>query len=86
MERTVLLSASDVLGVENIKQAFDMQPAGTSKDKLPGVGSMTLEEMERNMIEKAMAYYNYNVGKAAESLGISRAALYRRLDKFEIRT
>jgi DNA-binding NtrC family response regulator len=86
VERTVLLSSSDVLGVENIKQALDMQPGDTSKDKLPGVGSMTLEEMERCMIEKAMAYYNHNVGKVAESLGISRAALYRRLDKFGIKT
>ena len=86
VERTVLLSASEVLGVGDIKQALAMQSADISRDKLPGVGSMTLEEMERKMIEKAMAYYNHNVGKVAESLGISRSALYRRLDKFGIKT
>ena len=86
VERTVLLSSSDVLGVENIKQALDMQPGDASVDKLPGVGSMTLEEMERRMIEKSMAHHNHNVGKVAEALGISRAALYRRLDKFGMKT
>jgi DNA-binding NtrC family response regulator len=86
VERTVLLSSSDLLGVENIKQALDMQPGDASRDKLPGVGSMTLEEMERSMIEKSMAYHNHNVGKVAEALGISRAALYRRLDKFGMKT
>jgi transcriptional regulator with PAS, ATPase and Fis domain len=61
-----------------------MQPAEPIPKKLPAVGSMTLEEMERSMIEKAMAQYNNNVGKVAEALGISRAALYRRLEKFGI--
>jgi DNA-binding NtrC family response regulator len=86
VERTVLLSPTDTLGVGHIKQAIDMQPGNTSSERLPGVGSMTLEDMERGMIEKAMAHYNHNVGKVAESLGISRAALYRRLDKFGMKT
>jgi DNA-binding NtrC family response regulator len=84
-ERSVLLSANDRLDVADIKQALEMQPGETSLKKLPGIGSMTLEEMERSMIEKAMAQYNDNVGRVAESLGISRAALYRRLEKFGIK-
>jgi transcriptional regulator of acetoin/glycerol metabolism len=41
--------------------------------------------MERAMIEKAMIQFNNNVGKVAEVLGISRAAVYRRLEKFGIK-
>jgi DNA-binding NtrC family response regulator len=84
IERSVLLSGNDVLDVADIEQAVEMQPAETAREQFPGVGSMTLEEMERSMIEKAMAHCNNNVGRAAESLGISRAALYRRLEKFGI--
>ena len=47
---------------------------------------MTLEEMERAMIEKSMVYYNNHVAKVAEALGISKAALYRRLEKFGIKS
>jgi len=85
IERAVLLSGSDLLDVADIRQAMEMQPGDAEKEKLPGIGNMTLEEMERSMIEKAMAHHNNNVGRVAESLGISRAALYRRLEKFGIK-
>jgi transcriptional regulator of acetoin/glycerol metabolism len=42
---------------------------------------MTLDEMERAMIANCMRHYQGNVSRAAEALGISRAALYRRLEK-----
>jgi DNA-binding NtrC family response regulator len=85
VERAVLLSDSAVLDVSDIGQALEMHPGEPTKANLPGIGSMTLEEMERSMVEKAMAHFNNNAGKVAESLGISRAALYRRLEKFGIK-
>jgi len=84
VERAVLLSNLTTLDVGDIERALQMQPAEPTPQKLPAIGSMTLEEMERSMVEKAMAQYNNNVSKVAESLGISRAALYRRLEKFGI--
>jgi DNA-binding NtrC family response regulator len=84
VERAVLLSNSTTLDVGDIERALQMQPAEPTPQKLPVIGSMTLEEMERSMVEKAMAQYNNIVGKVAEALGISRAALYRRLEKFGI--
>jgi DNA-binding NtrC family response regulator len=44
---------------------------------------LTLDEAERLMIEKALERYQGNVSKAAESLGLSRSALYRRLQRHE---
>jgi DNA-binding NtrC family response regulator len=44
---------------------------------------LTLEEAERLMIEKALDRYQGNVSKAAEALGLSRSALYRRLQRHE---
>lgn len=44
---------------------------------------LTLDEAERLMIEKALERHQGNVSKAAESLGLSRSALYRRLQRHE---
>ena len=44
---------------------------------------LTLDEAERLMIEKALERHQGNVSKAAEALGLSRSALYRRLQRHE---
>jgi len=43
-----------------------------------------LSGIERATIEKALQKHNHNISKAAEELGLSRAALYRRMDKYEL--
>jgi transcriptional regulator of acetoin/glycerol metabolism len=43
---------------------------------------MTLEEAERLLIRKALARHGGNVSDAAKILGLSRSALYRRLEKY----
>ena len=42
---------------------------------------LPLEEVERVLIQKALARYGGNVSQAAHALGLSRSALYRRLEK-----
>jgi DNA-binding NtrC family response regulator len=43
---------------------------------------MSLEEVEAFLVKKALARYNGNVSHAASALGLSRSALYRRLERF----
>jgi transcriptional regulator with PAS, ATPase and Fis domain len=43
-----------------------------------------LEEMERNMISQALKKCNGNITDAARELGLSRAALYRRMEKYNL--
>ncbi|HBL27864.1 MAG TPA: sigma-54-dependent Fis family transcriptional regulator, partial [Acidobacteria bacterium] len=50
-------------------------PAAGSLEDLP------LEDVERVLIQKALARYGGNVSQAAHALGLSRSALYRRLEK-----
>ena len=45
---------------------------------------MSLEEVERLLIQKALRRFGGNVSQAAEALGLSRSALYRRMQKYEI--
>lgn len=43
---------------------------------------MSLEDVEAFLIKKALARYSGNISQAAEALGLSRSALYRRLQKY----
>ncbi|HEU4564950.1 MAG TPA: helix-turn-helix domain-containing protein, partial [Gemmatimonadaceae bacterium] len=45
---------------------------------------MTLDEAERHLIRKALARHQGNVSRAADALGLSRSALYRRLQQHGI--
>jgi DNA-binding NtrC family response regulator len=54
-------------------------------DGSPLMEELTLEEAERLLIEKALERCQGNVSKAAEALGLSRSALYRRLQRHDLR-
>jgi DNA-binding NtrC family response regulator len=88
LERAVLVSGRDTLDVADFAATADIEPpdAAASRDALPPVGSMTMDEIERAMIVKSLRHHGGNISKVAESLGLSRAALYRRFDKYEIAT
>ena len=45
---------------------------------------MTMDDIEKAMILKALKHYGGNISRVAEALGLSRAALYRRFEKYGI--
>jgi len=53
-------------------------------ETLDRLDKMTLDDAERVLIQKALNRYEGNVSRAAEALGLSRSALYRRLQKHEL--
>jgi DNA-binding NtrC family response regulator len=52
------------------------------KDAAPRLEEMSLDEVERMLVQKALSRYDGNVSQAAKALGLSRSGLYRRLQKF----
>jgi two-component system NtrC family response regulator len=84
VERAVLVSSRDTLDIDEFQVNATMESQELARDPLPPVGSMTMEEIERAMIVKSLRHHGGNITKVAESLGLSRAALYRRFDKYEI--
>src|SRR5436190_12858766 len=84
VERTVLVTEHDVLEADDFRVTAEMEPQETRPDTLPPVGSMTMDEIEKAMIVKSMKHHAGNISKVAEALGLSRAALYRRFEKYEI--
>jgi two-component system NtrC family response regulator len=86
MSRTVLLAGGSTLDLATCKRVLAMDQSDSDTGTLPAVGSMTVDEVEKAMIEKSLQHHDGNISKAAESLGLSRAALYRRLEKYRIPT
>ncbi|MGX5689697.1 sigma-54-dependent transcriptional regulator [Arcticibacter tournemirensis] len=84
VERTVLVSKKDRLQVKDFQMQYETSMAKKGTMQLPEVGTLTLEEVEVMMIKKAMQYHRNKISKAASSLGITRNALYRRLEKYNI--
>lgn len=76
IERVVILSESDPLQSGD----FNFSPHGTNENTL-GLNTYHLEEAEKMLIIKAVSRHGGNLTKAAKELGITRAALYRRLEK-----
>jgi len=72
IERASLLATGDEIQIDDL-----MLRAKTGAP--PRLEEMTLEEVERYLIERALAAQGGNVSEAARTLGLSRSALYRRL-------
>ncbi len=54
------------------------------KAVLPGGPVITLQELEKNYIERILTLTGYNIQKAAKLLGLGRPALYRKMEKYKL--
>jgi DNA-binding NtrC family response regulator len=76
VERAVLMTQGKVIRADDLGLA-----AGQST---PRLDDMSLEEVEALLIKKTLARCDGNARRAAEELGLSRSAFYRRLDKHKL--
>ena len=76
VERAVLLGDSDELTAADF--SFAAPAVGAP------AGSLNLEQNERRLLETALEKAGGNISRAASMLGITRASLYRRIDKFQL--
>jgi DNA-binding NtrC family response regulator len=79
IERAVLMTQSPQI------RADDLGLRGRA-DGAARLEEMTLEDAEQHLIKKAIARFDGNVSRAADALGLSRSALYRRLQHYGIST
>jgi len=80
MEQAVLMSGGPV--VESVDLDW-LPPSGAASTGTPGAaGSMTLEQMECQALQRALGSSRWNVSRAARELGISRDALRYRIEKY----
>lgn len=79
IERAVVLSNEERLGVESFERTNSLAHAGDLSALIPGI---SLKEIERIAIEKTLAATNGSRAKTAEILGISRRTLQYRLKEW----
>jgi DNA-binding NtrC family response regulator len=56
--------------------------AGATRERRASGAELNLEQLERRAIERALALYDGNVSHAAAALGLTRPALYRRMERY----
>jgi len=75
IERAVLMSTAELIHPSDLGLETDKASPAKIED-------MSLEEVEYLLIKKALARNSGNISHAAEALGLSRSALYRRMEKY----
>lgn len=81
IERAVIMEESSVIKHYNLMLVTHNDDYSDSVRTPEGEMTMNLEELERDAIERAMKRADNNVSRAAELLGITRYALYRKMEK-----
>ncbi len=79
VERAIIMADSSILKPRDLL----MNSSDESVDSAEAA-NLNLEEVESDVIKKALNKYEGNISKAAEELGLSRAALYRRIEKYNL--
>ena len=82
IERTAILSTEDTLNVEQLQRQSGERPTATNF----APSGVTLEQMEIRMIRAALGRNGGEITATARELGLTRAALYRRVEKYGIET
>ncbi len=77
VERAVLMAHGDQVEADDLN--LRTPPAADER-----LEKMTLDDAEKVLIRKALTRFDGNVSRAAEALGLSRSALYRRLQRYDL--
>jgi transcriptional regulator with PAS, ATPase and Fis domain len=79
MERAVIMAEGTVIQPDDFSFSAPME--APPEDAL-GVDTLNLDDIEQAAVRKALSKHGGNISRAAEELGISRKALYRRIEKY----
>jgi DNA-binding NtrC family response regulator len=77
IERAVLMTQNQLIGPQDLNLTERIPDEARAEN-------LKLEDIERRVIRKAMIKFDGDISKAADALGLSRGALYRRLEKYQI--
>ncbi|MDR1623822.1 MAG: sigma-54 dependent transcriptional regulator [Tannerellaceae bacterium] len=84
VERTLLVSGKSLLDAADFAAQSEQAGSPGPAKATDSLSQLTLDELEKQSILQALGKYQGNLSHVALALGISRAALYRRLEKYDI--
>ena len=80
IERAVILSTSEELELSDL-QIDATESAKAESAQINPTDDLNLERIEKDAIQKCLMKHRYNISHAAKELGLTRAALYRRMER-----
>ena len=82
IERGVIMANEHQISLSDFNLSkVNVQESSNSVNRFD---NLNLHEIEKMLVQKAIDKYKGNISKAAKDLGLTRAALYRRLEKFNL--
>ena len=88
IERAIILAQGEQLRLEDFQlgpvAGTGAPPGGTAGHPPSPDGDLNLARLERAAVEQALKRHQYNISQAAKDLGLTRAALYRRMEKHDL--
>ena len=85
LERAAIFSDGDLITEDNIElRGNDLRPSGTKETEASSSEGLSLKEIERQTIEKALRRWEGNRTKAANELGITRRTLITKIDEYNL--
>jgi len=81
IERAIILSSDSVLEPGDL-QLIETGAISATASPIPTV--LNLDQMEKDAIHRALKKHGFNISHAAKELGLTRASLYRRMEKHDL--
>lgn len=83
VERAIILSESDVIEPADLQLDYS-EPTREDGKVVIASTLLNLDKLEKEAIKKALLKHGFNISRAANELGLTRASLYRRMEKHDI--
>jgi len=83
IERAIILSESEVIEPADLQLDYS-EPAQRKSNVAIAPTLLNLDQLERDAIKKALLKHGFNISRAAGELGLTRASLYRRMEKHDL--
>lgn len=77
VQRAFILSDNDYLKIKDFKE--------DDKSKIGNDSIQKLHDLEKKMIQRALGFYQNNISRSADALGVTRSSLYRKMKKYDIK-
>lgn len=82
VERAVILADADMIGPRDLQLDYSGETTLAETEVMPTI--FNLDHLERETISKALRKHGFNISRAANELGLTRASLYRRMEKHDL--
>ena len=82
VERAVILAEGDLIGPHDLQLDYSRETTPADTSVMPTI--FNLDHLEKETISKALRKHGFNISRAAAELGLTRASLYRRMEKHDL--